>query len=145
MRGFSVKHKFPKYKTIFKFNQMPKSRVTAVMGRLFLSKLRLSTKFSRFCWQNPIFTFLLFARNFGVLFSIIYFLFLQFYVKKSSFCFSNFCWQIPIFTLLLFKFLLFTSVFRLSIVRFQLSDFCWRFQFSRFCIVNFLRKQMLIF
>ncbi len=30
-RGFSVKHKFSKYKTIFKFNLMPKSRVTAVM------------------------------------------------------------------------------------------------------------------
>ena len=35
MRGFSVKHKYSKYKTIFKFNQIPKSRVTAVTGWLF--------------------------------------------------------------------------------------------------------------
>jgi hypothetical protein len=30
MRDFSIKHKFYKYKTIFKFSQMPKSLVTAV-------------------------------------------------------------------------------------------------------------------
>lgn len=37
MRGFSVKHKFSKYKTIFKLSLMPKSRVTDVGGWTFIT------------------------------------------------------------------------------------------------------------
>jgi len=39
MRGFSVKHKYSKYKTIFKFSLMPKSRVTPVSRSVFYLSL----------------------------------------------------------------------------------------------------------
>ena len=140
MRDFSVKHKFPKYKIIFKFSLKPQSRQTAVMRGLFCRNCNFHTKLSSFCWHIPIFTFLLF----GLQFSTFYFKLFTFRFKilrKKKFQFFNFMLADSNFHASAFH----TSVFRLSIVRFQLFDFCWRFQFSRFCFVNFLRKPMLIF
>ena len=126
---------------------MPKSRVTAVMGRLFCRNYDYPQSFhaslaksnfhvSVFLIVISAYYFQLFTFNFCVkLF--------KFLLADSDFHASAF--QIPIFKFLLASSNFHASVFRLFIVRFQLSDFCWRFQFSRFCFVNFLRVTNFIF
>ena len=111
----------------------------AVTGGLFLLKLRLNRKFFTLLYFSLLFStstfafsFLLFGSNFHASFfqvSIVRFQISRFQI--SRFCFPSFWFSTSIFTLLLF--------------RCQLSSFCWRFRFSRFSFVNFLRKQMLVF
>ena len=107
-RGFSVKHKFPKYKTIFKFSLMPKSRVTAVMGRLFCRNYDYPQSFhaslakSNFhvsvflivisAYYFQLFTFKFLRKTFQV--SVRRF-------RLSRFSFSSVYCQIPTFRLLL--------------------------------------------
>ena len=97
--------KSSKYKPIFPLSQIPKLLVACVMGRLFCRNYNYHTKFSRFCWQNPILRFCFSARNFR-------FIIFNYSLLIFALNFSSFCWQIPTFTLLLF--------------RFQFSSFCWQ-------------------
>ena len=139
--------KSSKYKTKFKLSLIPKLLVACVTGGLFLSKLRLNRKF---------FTLLLASSNFHVcdfrfvIFNILFFNYLLFALK---FCAKNF--QFLLFSFLLADSNFHTSAFQVSVRKFQFSSFGFSgFNFSSFCrqvpiftllLVNFLRKQMLIF
>ena len=94
---------------------MPKSLVASVTGRLFLSKLQFSHKtftllLAKSNFHVSVFRFAIF----GVLFSIIYFLIInwrkEFQVSAGRFRLSRFCCSDSNFL-----------------------SFCWQFQFSRFC------------
>ena len=99
--------------------------VTAVIERLFLVEITIKPQtFQASVGKFQLSSFCFSVRNFGILFSIIYFL-----IINSAQRISSFGWQIPIFTFLLFtlqlfKFLLADSDFHAS--DFQVSTFCWQ-------------------
>ena len=113
MRDFSVKHKFSKYKTIFKLSLKPQSRQTAVTGGLFC-RLRLNRKF---------FKFLLAHSNFHV--SDFRFVIFNVYFQLFTFRFKILCKknQVSAFQVSVGRFQFHASAFQVSACKFQFSHF----------------------
>jgi hypothetical protein len=143
----------PKYKTIFKLSQLPKSVVACVGERLFCRNCEYPQSYTTFAFQVstfhasafqisvdefqlPTFKFLLINSNFHAFafqVSADKFQFSRFYF--SGFNFSSFNFQVSTS-----KFQVPSSNFQLPTSNFQVPTFkflLFRFQFSRFCFVSF--------